>query len=222
MTRKFLLSCGVLSSALYIGTDILAAALYRGYSFADQQVSEISAIGAPTRPLWVAMTCLWLLLVTAFAAGVRRSAGSRRSLRITGILLVAFALVGTFWALAAPMNPRGTAGASGWALTDVMHVVLAPVQLLVMLSFIAFGSAAFGRGFRFYSLGTVVAMLAFGAWAGTRVSAIAAGQPTPWFGLVERVSVYAPMLWVLVFAIVLLRAPAEQAYAGLTGERRSG
>lgn len=210
MIRKVLLVCGILSSAIYIGADILASAIYKGYSYTDQQVSEISAIGSPTRPFWVAMTSLWLLLVIAFAIGVWLSAGSKHSLRVTSALLVVFAIIGTLWTVVAPMNPRGVAGTSGWALTDIMHVVFAPVQLLVMFSFIAFGSVAFGRSFRFYSIGTIMAMLVFGAWTGTRVSAIAAGQPTPWFGLIERVSVYAPILWVLVLAIVLLRAPMEQ------------
>jgi hypothetical protein len=39
----------------------------------------------------------------------------------------------------------------------------------------------------------------------TQVTAIAANQPTPWMGLVERVSVYAPMLWLAVFSVLLLR-----------------
>jgi Protein of unknown function (DUF998) len=206
MILKVLLFCGIISSVLYIGTDILAAAIYRGYSYTSQQVSELSAIGAPTRPLWIAMSSIWTPLVIAFAISVWQSAGLKRSLRIAGALLVAFAVVGTLWGLIAPMHVRGTIGSVAESDTDIMHIVFAGIQVLVMVLFIAFGSGAFGRGFRFYSIGTIGVMLVFGAWAGTRVSAIAAGQPTPWFGLIERVSVYAPILWVLVFAIVLLRA----------------
>jgi hypothetical protein len=56
MTRRMLLVCGIISPVLYIGTDILAATmLYKGYSYTAQQVSELSAIGAPTRPPWIAM-----------------------------------------------------------------------------------------------------------------------------------------------------------------------
>lgn len=51
--NKVLLVCGIVSSALYIGTDILASMPYPGYSYTAQQVSELSAIGAPTRPLWI-------------------------------------------------------------------------------------------------------------------------------------------------------------------------
>jgi hypothetical protein len=53
MLRNLLLICGILSSLLYVGTDILAGTLWEGYSFTSQAVSELSAIGAPTRPLVV-------------------------------------------------------------------------------------------------------------------------------------------------------------------------
>ena len=47
------------------------------------------------------------------------------------------------------------------------------------------------------------------------LTAIAAGLSTPWFGVKERINIYASMLWVLVFAITLLRvhdtiAPVQQ------------
>jgi hypothetical protein len=210
LIRKALLVCGIISSVLYIGADILAAAIYKGYSYTAQQVSELSAIGAPTRPFWIAMSSIWTPLVIAFATGVWQSAGLKRSLRVTGALLVAFAIVGTLWGLFAPMHLRGTIGSVAESDTDIMHIVFAGIQVLVMVLFIAFGSGAFGWSFRIYSIGTIVVMLAFGAWAGTRVSAIAAGQPTPWFGLIERVSVYAPILWMFVLALGLLRTQSDR------------
>jgi hypothetical protein len=74
-----------------------------------------------------------------------------------------------------------------------------------MVLFMGLGSGAGGARFRIYSIATIVATLGFGALPGTQAAAIAAGQPTPWWGLVERVAVHAPVLWVLVFAVVLLR-----------------
>jgi len=43
----------------------------------------------------------------------------------------------------------------------------------------------------------------------TQVPKMAAGQPTPWMGLVECVSVYSPLLWVLALAVVLLRTMTQ-------------
>jgi hypothetical protein len=53
MVRKVLLAGGILSSLLYVATTIVEAMRREGYSPASQAVSELSAIGAPSRPLVV-------------------------------------------------------------------------------------------------------------------------------------------------------------------------
>ena len=42
-----LLACGVVVAAVQIAGDVVAATLDPGYSYANQTVSELSAIGAP-------------------------------------------------------------------------------------------------------------------------------------------------------------------------------
>jgi hypothetical protein len=51
MARKALLVCGILSSLLYVVMNVFVPMQWQGYSSASQTVSELSAIGAPTRPL---------------------------------------------------------------------------------------------------------------------------------------------------------------------------
>lgn len=155
-------------------------------------------------------------LVVAFGIGVWLAAGSKRSLRVTGTLLVAFAIIGLFWP---PMHQRGTIGSPSASLTDTLHIVFAGVQVLLMALFIAFGSGVRGKGFRIYSILTIAAMIVSGAIVGTQISAIAAGRPTPWMGLVERVSVYSPLLWVVVLATVLLKSQSGQALEELDNSR---
>ena len=55
MARKILLVGGVFSSLLYvIGIDVIVALRYPDYhNYADQMVSELLAVGAPTRALMV-------------------------------------------------------------------------------------------------------------------------------------------------------------------------
>ena len=89
MTRKILLSCGILSSLLYVAMNVFVPMQWEGYSSASQTVSELSAIGAPTRPLWVPLGIAYALLVTAFGWGVWASARRNRPLRVVGGLLVA-------------------------------------------------------------------------------------------------------------------------------------
>jgi heme/copper-type cytochrome/quinol oxidase subunit 4 len=204
---RILLFCGVAAAALYAGMDVVAGTfLYPGYDFTTQQVSELSAIGAPSRPFWMALGYPFGLLTLAFAAGVWLAATGRLGLRVTAVLIALFAVNGFVWGLVAPMHMR----ASEFTGTDSMHIAFAASAVLLMLAFIGFGAAAFGRRFRVYSAVTVAAMLAAGGVASTQVGAIAAGQPTPWVGLVERVSVYAPMVWIIVFAAMLTREAADR------------
>lgn len=202
---KVLLICGILSSILYVSMDIIAGMMYSGYNFNSQAISELSAIGAPTRPFWIVMSFFFNPLVIAFGIGVWFSAGRKLSLRITGILLTIWGALGFVW-LFFPMHMRGYIG----SVTDTGHLVLSGVTVLLMTMFIAFGSGARGKWFRIYSILTILAMLFFGALVGMQAPRVAAQLPTPGMGVIERVSVFSPMLWVLVLAIVLLHKKKSQ------------
>ncbi len=65
-----MLVCGIVSSPLYVAMNVIGAMQFEGYSSLSQTVSELSAIGAPSRPLWVALAILYTLLVTAFGWGI--------------------------------------------------------------------------------------------------------------------------------------------------------
>ena len=63
MVRKTLLGCGIVSSVLYVVTDVLGTLRYRSYSYADQTFSELTAQGAPTRDFMVALNVINLFCV---------------------------------------------------------------------------------------------------------------------------------------------------------------
>src|SRR5215207_8984455 len=78
-------------------------------------------------------------------------------------------------------------------------------QLGLIVLFIGFGAAAYGKGFRIYSAATILILLVFGALAGAKAPQ-AAQFSAPWMGAMERLSYYSYLLWILVLAIALLRA----------------
>jgi hypothetical protein len=202
--RKVLFACGILSSLLWIGADILSAMLYTGYSYTSQAISELSAIGAPTKSLLGTSGAIYELLLFAFGLGVLVTAGQMRTLRITGILLITHAILALV-SLFFPMNLREAEK----TISDTMHVIIYTLIPLVILFIIWFGSTAHGKWFRLYSIGTILILILFGALAGMAGSRIAAGLPTPWVGIYERINTYGYMLWVIILAIILLRR--EQA-----------
>ena len=201
-----LLLCGILSSLLYVAMNIVGAVRYEGYSSVSQTVSELSAIGAPTRLLWVLLGIPYTLLVTAFGWGVWKSAGRNRSLRVVGVLLVSYGALGVLWVFA-PMHLRG----AEFTLTDSMHIVLGAVTVLLMLLAIGFGAAALGKSFRLYSITSLAILVGFGALTGVAAPRIAANLPTPWIGVWERINIGAFLIWVVVLAITLLRRRGSEA-----------
>jgi len=202
MSRKTLLICGVISSLLYLGADLLAAVLYPGYhSFTSQAISELTAVGAPTKGLVEPLLIAYDILIIAFGVGVWRSAGRKRALRLVGGLLVGIGVVGLVAMPFTPMKLRGTGNLS----TDAPHIAITGVIVLFIFSAIGLGASLFGRRFRLFSYATLLTLLVFGAWTGFEAARLAAQQPTPWLGVVERIHIGAYLLWVLVLAMTLLR-----------------
>src|SRR5215831_15790901 len=118
--RKFLLYCGIVSSLIYVGADALAAWRWATYSYLSQTVSELMAIGAPTRPLIVPAFAVYDLLFIAFGAGVYYASAGRRSLQITSVLFMIYGVVGLGGCLLFPMHLRGNKG----TLSDTMHIMI--------------------------------------------------------------------------------------------------
>jgi len=206
MIHKVLLACGVLSALVWLGTDIIASLSYAGYNYPFAAISELSAIGAPTRPYIGPMVTIYTVLKIAFAVGVWKSAGQKRALRITAVLLFAWGAND----LAASFFPLHT-DEPVESFANTMHSILTGgIGVPLMLLPIAFGAGAGGKLFRFYSYGTFLFVILSGAvMAFIDFPRIAAHQPTPWFGLEERIVGYGDMLWMMVLAIVLLRNQPE-------------
>jgi hypothetical protein len=134
------------------------------------------------------------------------SAGQKRSIRVIGVALIIYAISNWMWPQFFPEDLSQPTS----ALTNTMHIVLTVVTVLTWMLILVFAAVAYSNWLRYYSLITLLAVIGFGSLAGSQGAALAAGQPTPWLGLMERINIYSFMIWVVVFAIVLLRTPVEQ------------
>jgi MFS family permease len=198
--QKNLLLCGILSSLLYTAMNIFVPMYYSGYNSVAQTVSELSAIDAPTRPIWVLLAAVYTLLVTAFGWGVWMSAGRSKPVRIAGALIFTMGFIGLFW----PFFPMHTRGVET-TLSDTMHIVFSLATVFLMLLSIGFGAAGFGKRFRLYSIATIMIFVVFGTLSGIDSPRIAENLPTPWLGIWERINIGAFLLWAVVLAIMILR-----------------
>ena len=197
--RAVLLTCGITAALCYVATDILGAILYSGYSFTDQAVSELFAIGAPTSHIVVPLFTLSSLLLMVFAFGVWLSSGHSRLLQLMAAMFAGSAIVGMVLWNFFPMHMRG----AELTFTDTMHLILA-TNPFVLVS-IALAVAAFRGWFRAYTVTTIAILLLPALFAFQYASEVQANLPTPGLGLGERVAQYAYALWQSALAIVLLR-----------------
>jgi hypothetical protein len=181
--------------------------LYAGYNFTDQAISELLAINSPTSGFVVPLFTLYDSLLVAFALGVWLSASRNRVLRIMAGLMVGNAAMGLMLWNIFPMHMRGVEA----TLTDTMHIILAGVGVIFILLAVVSGSFAFGKRFRFYSIGTILMFCA----PSILVFLLSLSFPQfsektvvipPLTGVSERISTYVYLLWQVVLAIVLLRA----------------
>lgn len=198
---KALLFCGIVSSVHYILINIFIPMQWDEYSAASQTVSELSAIGAPTRSLWISLCTFYSALVVLFAWGIWMSAEENRSLRRVAVLMGIYGVSSFFWP---PMHQREVLAAGGGTLTDTMHIAFTIWTVLLMMFSIGFGATAFGKRFRNYSVLTMVILTSFGILTGLDAPGISADLPTPWIGVWERINIGVFLLWIIVLAMVLL------------------
>src|SRR5512139_3983428 len=78
--QRALLLCGILSSVFYVLADQLGALSWADYRISSQTVSELSAYGAPSRPLVVSLLLVHTALTLAFGLGIWRVSADRRRL----------------------------------------------------------------------------------------------------------------------------------------------
>jgi Protein of unknown function (DUF998) len=207
MGRKLLFGCGILSSLLYVAANLLGARRWSDYSLTSHTVSELSAIGAPSRPLVVPLLTTHGALVIPFGVGVWESAGRTRALRVTGALLVGLG-ASDLPAPLFPMHRREALARGERSRTDTMHIVLTSVNSVLIVLAIGFGSTAFGKRFRNYSIATISALVVTGGLTATQASRVEANLPTPWAGVTERITIGGYLLWQVVLALALLRTQA--------------
>jgi hypothetical protein len=202
---ELLLACGIAYGVVYvIANDVIAAGMWDDYRPLDQAISELSGTSSPSKGFLLAMLPVFTLLVFGFGVGVWKAAGGDRKLRALGAILVAQAALFPVWLLF-PMTSREELAQGAGGINDIGHGALTAVAILLIVGQMGVGAAAFGKRFRYFSIAMAVVLLSAGAYVATTTNAVAAGDPTPWMGLVERASYGAWLTWMAVLSIVLLR-----------------
>ena len=198
-----LLFCGILSSIYYVAINIITVGYYPGYQINSQTVSELSAIGAPSRHIWVLLCSIYSFLVIAFGMGIFVVTEGNKKLTTIGALMFFYGVSGFFWP---PMHQREVIAAGNGTITDTLHLVFAWVTVGLMMVMIGLGVFSLGNKFRIFSIFTILILIVFGILTGIEGKHIRTGEPTPLIGIWERINIGAFMLWTSVLSAALLRS----------------
>jgi Protein of unknown function (DUF998) len=205
LRRKVLLACGLGSSATYVVANVAGALRGGRYSTVNQSVSELTAVGAPSRAAALPVFVVSDALALAFGIGVLESAGRNGRLRVAGWALVGVGVLDMVSPFT-PMHVRERLAAGEQTGTDTAHLWVTSLTTLLILAAMAFGAAGLGKRFRIYSIASVVAMTGGGLLTLTQKKDVAANLPTPLNGVYERIGIGGYLLWMAVLAVILLRA----------------
>ena len=195
---QVLFLCGILAPLLHMGMDQLAGRLLQGYSFSAQSMSELSASGAPTRRLVVALSLPATVLMVAFGVGVWRAGGQALMPRIVAGLVIGNAVLGLIATAFFPtrFGERPAFGSTG--------VIIMFVSVMCFVLAMVFGAVAYGGWLRIVSAGIPVAYMLLTV---LRLGTAASGSPEgagELMGIQERTMAYAYLLWVMALAVYLL------------------
>lgn len=203
-----LLVCGLAAPLLSLVTDLLGIARAAGYRPMQQSISELTAVGAPTRPLVTALDIARDALLAAFATGVTATAGDSRALAATGGLVAAHA---AFDAFATAALPRDYASPT-WAPRNTANTVVMAAGVGCFVAAMGAGAVAIRGPFRAFSAGIP---LSYGLLTALSLLLRSGDEPPSSTGAQERTMAYSYQLWVAVLASLLLRRRPLSRQAGL-------
>jgi hypothetical protein len=204
-----LLGCGLAAPLLFLATDLLAIARASGYRPMRQSISELTAVGAPTRPLVTALRVTGDALMAAFATGVTATAGDSRALAVTGGLVAANAALDAFATAAVPRDYASPT----WSPGNTANTVVMAAGVGSFVAAMGTGAVAVRGPFRAFSAGIP---LSYGLLTALSRLVRSRDEPPSTTGAQERTMAYTYQLWVAVLASLLLRrrSPSRKADLG--------
>ena len=193
--KNLLLVCGCVSAIIYPLTDVIAGTMYKGYSFHEQAVSELFAIGSPVAPFVVVFFSMSSILLFFFSLGIFLAANRNKLMILLACLVFANALDSIILWNFFPMHMRHMAP----TFTDKMHTILA-INPFIVISIII-GAFLYNNWFRSYSLFTIAALVIPAIISFSYIPLLLSHQPTPWMGISERISQYSHLTWLAMLSI---------------------
>ena len=199
---KILLASGIISALLTIFSDVVGGLVTPGYRLASQSASELSAVGASTRPLMVTLNLIAGVLLAAFSIGLWQSAGENWFLRVIAVLLAINATCSSIALLSFPLHLDEMMTSAA----NKANVVIMFIGVFAFFLSIIFGIFANTGWFRYVSLAIISLFIVF-TIMGLLISKTGFeifGEHGATTGIQERTMIYSWNVWLILQVIVVL------------------
>jgi len=199
--RKIYPILGITGPLIYILAVIIGASLRGDYNPLYNTISELVIRGSPNLLLMSILFGVYNLLILLFGLGMFSDSDliKSRSLKVAAIMIAFIGLLGLL-IIFLPQDPRGTPA----TLAGTFHIILAGITspltiLAVFLVGFSFRKNVKNKAFVCYSYVSVLLILVSGG-----MTAASVASNSPYGGLMERITIFTFLIWVIVLSYLLL------------------
>jgi hypothetical membrane protein len=200
--KKFYPIFGIIGPIIYILVVIIGGALRSDYSFLYNTISELTSANAPNLILMSILFGIYNISILIFGIGayLDNEIDNSRKYKAATLMLSIVGFLGILL-LFFPQDLRNAAV----TFQGTMHIVIAGITSLftlisVLLVGINFRKVKEMKNFAVYSFISFAVILVSGGAA-----AISVGSNSTYGGLFERITIFAFMIWVLVFSYMIMK-----------------
>lgn len=202
--KKFYPLFGIVGPIVYILAVLIGGYLRNDYSFLYNTISELSMVNAPNLLLMSVLFGIYNISLFIFGLGafMDDKIDKSRKFKVANLMVALVGLLGLLL-IFFPQDPRNMA----FTFTGTMHIALAGITSLftlvsVLLIGINFRKISEWKSFAIYSICSFIVILVSGGMAVMNVA-----SNSDYGGLFERVTIFAFMIWVIIYAYLIIKTP---------------
>lgn len=193
---------GIIGPIIYILAVIVGGAIRSDYSFLYNTISELTITDAPNVVLISILFGIYNFSILIFGTGafLDEKIDHSRKYKTATLMLAIIGLLGLLL-LFFPQYPRNAA----ITFQGTIHIILAGItSLLTLISVLLMGlnfrKYEETKNFSFFSFIFFIIILISGG-----VAAVSVGSNSPFGGLFERITIFAFMIWIIVFSYLIIK-----------------
>ena len=188
---------GIAAAAIYVFAVVLGGYMWNGYNHISQSISELIMVGSPNQSIMQPLFWAYNILLVVFSIGFFQWA-QNRLLKTSAVFLLLVALSGVMM-LIFPQDKLGET----LTIVGLLHLIFAGFAALSTLVSIFFAAAGFRKVDKYKGLTVMSIVFGLIILVNGPLTAMAPTVFPDYFGLSERVTIGAFIIWLFLVSYKL-------------------